>query len=65
MPVTKESDNNMQDYNITSIWERNQLSLINEERVYNLCLSVDILFNKTNILSPIDQTFLPQALLTN
>ena len=25
MLVTKESDNNMQDYNITSIWERNQL----------------------------------------
>ena len=25
MSVTKESDKNMQDYNITSIWERNQL----------------------------------------
>ena len=25
MSVTKESDNNMQDYNITIIWERNQL----------------------------------------
>ena len=25
MPVTKESDNNMEGYNITSIWERNQL----------------------------------------
>ena len=25
MSVTKESNNNMQDYNITSIWERNQL----------------------------------------
>ena len=24
-PVTKESDSNMQDYNITSVWERNQL----------------------------------------
>ena len=25
MSVTKESDNNMQDYNTTSIWERNQI----------------------------------------
>ena len=25
MLVTKESNNNMQDYNITSIWERDQL----------------------------------------
>ena len=25
MSVTKESDNNMQDYNIANIWERNQL----------------------------------------
>ena len=27
MSVTKKSDNNMQDYNITSIWERNQLCI--------------------------------------
>ena len=25
MSVTKESDNNMQDYNIINIWERNQI----------------------------------------
>ena len=25
MPMTKEFDNNMQYYNITTIWERNQL----------------------------------------
>ena len=25
MSMTKECDNNMQDYNITSVWERNQL----------------------------------------
>jgi len=46
MSVTKESDNNMQDYNITSIWEMNQL-YINKMRKEFTTYSLVLIFSLT------------------
>ena len=40
MSVTKESDKNMQDYNITIIWERNQLYLNKMKKDFTTCALV-------------------------
>ena len=53
MSVTKESDNKIHDYNITILYGKGtNFALKNEEEVYNLFLSVDVLLHNVNILSP-------------
>ena len=40
-----------------TLWERNQFCIKDEEEVYNLFLSVDLLLHNANILSPKAPTF--------
>ena len=65
MSVTKESDNNMQDYNITSIWERNQLYINKMKKYFTTYALVLISLSQNQHIFPYRSNFLPQALLND
>ena len=50
MPMTKETDNTMQDYNIISIWERNQLC-INKMKKEFTTYALVLVFSFTKLTS--------------
>ena len=53
MSVTKESNNKIHDkWHNTLYGKGTNFALTNEEEVYNLCLSVNVLLHKTNVSSP-------------
>ena len=55
--VTKEYNNKHGRLYMTSyMGSKNNFAFINNEIVYNLCLSVDALLHKINVLSPIAPT---------
>ena len=53
----------MQDIHDKLYGKKTNFALINNERVYNLCLSVDALLHKTDVLSSIAPTCLSMLTL--
>ena len=57
MLMTKEFNNKIYDNNTIYFMGKEPIfALNNKEEFYNLCLSVDVLLHKANILSPIAPT---------
>ena len=65
MWVTKESNNKIHDNKTTYFMEKEPILHQDEEEVYNLFLSVNMLLHNADILSPKDPTFSLDAHPTN